>query len=53
MHGTTPRDIYTEPADVDAETLEHLGPLTALAGTWEGRGLDHHPVRSTSPSPAR
>lgn len=38
------RDIYTEPADVDLDTLRNLGPLRALAGTWEGEGLDLHPV---------
>ena len=42
---TSPRDIYTEPPDIDPGTLRNLGPLTALAGVWEGRGLDHHPVR--------
>jgi hypothetical protein len=39
-----PRDIYTEPEDVDLDTLAHLGPLAALAGTWEGQGVDTHPV---------
>lgn len=38
------RDIFTEPADVDIDTLRNLGPLTPLAGTWEGRGVDTHPV---------
>jgi len=38
------RDIYTEPEGVDLDTLRNLGPLTPLAGTWEGRGLDTHPV---------
>ncbi len=38
------RDIYTEPAEIDMETLRHLGPLAALAGTWEGEGVDTHPV---------
>ena len=38
------KDIYTEP-DVDPNTLANLGPLAALAGSWEGkRGLDLHPV---------
>jgi hypothetical protein len=37
-------DIYTEPEEIDLETLRHLGPLAALAGTWEGRGIDTHPV---------
>jgi hypothetical protein len=38
------KDIYTEPVDVDVETLRNLGPLAPLAGTWEGVGLDTHPV---------
>jgi hypothetical protein len=38
------RDIYTEPADIDPHTLRNLGPLTPLAGVWEGRGVDTHPV---------
>jgi len=38
-------DIYTEPADVDPDTLKNLGPLRALAGVWEGaKGHDEHPV---------
>ncbi len=38
-------DIYTEPEEIDLDTLRHLGPLAPLAGTWEGaRGLDTHPV---------
>ncbi len=37
-------DIYTETEDVDPNTLAHLGPLAALAGIWEGQGLDVHPV---------
>jgi hypothetical protein len=36
-------DIYTEP-DADPDTLARLGPLTALAGIWEGSGTDEHPV---------
>ncbi len=37
-------DIYTEP-DGDPETLNNLGPLTPLAGIWEGtKGHDEHPV---------
>jgi hypothetical protein len=40
-----PEDIYTEPSDVDPDTLKHLGPLRALAGIWEGqKGMDEHPV---------
>jgi hypothetical protein len=39
-----PEDIYTEPADVDINTLGNLGPLTGMAGVWEGtRGLDVNP----------
>ncbi len=37
-------DIYTENLDVDPDTLRNLGPLALLAGTWEGRGVDRHPV---------
>jgi len=37
-------DIYTE-ADGDPDTLANLGPLTPLAGIWEGAGgTDAHPV---------
>jgi len=38
------RDIYTEPEHFDLDTLSNLGPLAALAGTWEGQGMDTHPV---------
>jgi hypothetical protein len=39
-----PDDIYTEPRDVDVDTLRNLGPLRPLAGVWEGtRGLDVKP----------
>lgn len=39
-----PDDIYTEPSDVDVDTLRNLGPLRALAGVWTGRrGLDVNP----------
>ena len=39
-----PDDIYTEPSDVDPHTLKNLGPLTNMAGVWEGvRGLDMNP----------
>ena len=35
-----PEDIYTEPANVDVNTLRNLGPLAAMAGVWEGqRGM--------------
>jgi hypothetical protein len=47
---TEPReDIYTEPADVDPDTLANLGPLRALAGVWESaKGVDVHPVADGS-----
>ena len=39
-----PEDIFTEPSDVDPETLANLGPLRRLAGVWEGRkGVDLNP----------
>lgn len=39
-----PDDIYTEPKDIDVDTLKNLGPLRGLAGIWEGtRGLDVKP----------
>ncbi|MET0421842.1 MAG: heme-binding beta-barrel domain-containing protein [Acidimicrobiia bacterium] len=37
-------DIYTEP-EVDTNTLANLGPLTGMAGIWEGTaGADVHPI---------
>jgi len=39
-----PDDIFTEPSDVDPDTLANLGPLTRMAGVWEGRkGIDLNP----------
>jgi hypothetical protein len=39
-----PEDIFTEPSDVDPDTLANLGPLRRLAGTWEGtKGVDINP----------
>ncbi|HEX2816702.1 MAG TPA: heme-binding beta-barrel domain-containing protein [Phenylobacterium sp.] len=39
-----PDDIFTEPQDVDPNTLANLGPLSRLAGVWEGRkGIDLSP----------
>ena len=39
-----PQDIYTEPANIDFDTLKNLGPLTGMAGIWEGsRGMDVKP----------
>ena len=37
-------DIYTEPENFELDTLSMLGPLAVLAGTWEGEGVDTHPV---------
>jgi len=43
-HTGYPADIYTEPSEVDVDTLANLGPLRALAGVWQGtRGLDVKP----------
>lgn len=33
-----PEDIFTEPTDVDPDTLANLGPLRRLAGIWESAG---------------
>ncbi|MCA6218307.1 FABP family protein [Ideonella sp. B7] len=39
-----PADLYTEPRDIDVNTLANLGPLAPMAGVWEGtRGLDVKP----------
>jgi len=39
-----PDDIFSEPEDVDPDTLANLGPLTRLAGIWEGqKGVDLNP----------
>ena len=39
-----PEDIYTEPSNVDVDTLRNLGPLRAMAGIWQGlRGVDVKP----------
>jgi hypothetical protein len=37
-------DIFTEPENLDVNTLRNLGPLAPLAGAWEGTGEDRHPV---------
>jgi hypothetical protein len=38
------KDIFTEPEEVDPDTMSNLGPLRALAGIWEGsKGLDVNP----------
>jgi hypothetical protein len=37
-------DVFTEP-ELDPHTLANLGPLTRMAGIWEGSaGADVHPV---------
>jgi hypothetical protein len=39
-----PQDIYSEPENIDVNTLANLGPLTAMAGAFEGvRGADVNP----------
>jgi hypothetical protein len=39
-----PEDIFTEPDDVDPDTLANLGPLLRLAGEWRSTGgLDVNP----------
>lgn len=39
-----PSDIYTEPRDIDVNTLNNLGPLRPMAGIWTGqRGVDLKP----------
>jgi hypothetical protein len=39
-----PKDIYTEPTNIDVDTLNNLGPLRGMAGIWQGsRGLDVKP----------
>lgn len=43
-HAHLPADLYTEPRDINVDTLACLGPLRALAGVWTGtRGLDVKP----------
>jgi hypothetical protein len=37
-------DIYTEPSAIDVQTLSNLGPLSPMAGIWQGiRGIDVKP----------
>ena len=39
-----PEDIFTEPENVDPDTLANLGPLRRLAGVWQGtKGIDLNP----------
>jgi hypothetical protein len=49
---TYPNDIYTEPPNVDPDTLKNLGPLTGMAGIWEGnRSMDIPPKPPDAPEP--
>jgi hypothetical protein len=46
-----PEDIFTEPSDVDPDTLANLGPLRRLAGVWQSaKGVDLAPK---APGPER
>jgi hypothetical protein len=39
-----PQDVFTEPGNVDPDTLANLGPLTRLAGSWQAsKGVDLNP----------
>lgn len=39
-------DVFQKPSEIDEDIVKNLGPLAALAGTWEGdQGLDIAPVR--------
>ena len=41
---TYSEDIFAEPAQIDVHTLRNLGPLTGMAGIWEGRrSMDVNP----------
>jgi len=43
-------DIYTEPSVIDVDTLRNLGPLTGMAGIWEGsHSLDIPPKPPQAP----
>ena len=45
-------DIFTEPDDTDPQTLRNLGPLTRMAGIWEGSSsLDTPPKPLDKPEP--
>ena len=40
-------DVFQKPASIDEDIVKNLGPLAALAGTWEGdQGLDIAPIRN-------
>ena len=39
-----PEDVFTEPSNVDPDTLANLGPLRRLAGRWSAsKGVDLNP----------
>lgn len=41
---STIADVFTEPSEVDPDTLANLGPLRPLAGRWRARkGIDLNP----------
>lgn len=41
---TFPADIFTEPNDVDPDTMANLGPLRRLSGGWQAhKGVDVNP----------
>jgi hypothetical protein len=49
LRSAFPADIFTEPEEIDPDTMKNLGPLTPMAGVWEGSpGLDVHPVAEGS-----
>ena len=46
-------NIYTEPEEVDPDTLRNLGPLRGMAGVFESaRGEDVHPAAEGSETDA-
>lgn len=48
----TGQDIFTEPSDIDPDTLANLGPLRRIAGIWRGEiGADVAP-KEHGPDPS-
>ncbi|QGM98484.1 FABP family protein [Methylocystis parvus] len=44
LTGVYGKDIFTEPSNVDSDTLKNLGPLRPMAGVWRGhKGVDVNP----------